>query len=108
MSSNFQNYFGFVTEEIFELGPTIKFLCFDTCHTLTPEPTLIDLSPNKLHLNPPESIRYLVLKMPSEMMFWFCSGQILLALAYDKNLNSLAQLFKKLDTMFVLIYTMLL
>ena len=42
------------------------------------------------------------------MMFWFCSGQILLALAYDKNLNSLAQLFKKLDTMFVLIYTMLL
>jgi len=30
MSSDFKYHFGFVVEEIFELGHTIKSRCFDT------------------------------------------------------------------------------
>ena len=53
-------YFGFVIEEIFELGPTTKACCLDL-DVLTLWSQLLDLhvSSHKLPLNPSESTRYL-------------------------------------------------
>ena len=60
----------------------------------------MDLSLHKSQLNPSKSTRYLF-KSQAKL----CLGFI--ASVYYKNLDSWSLLFKKLDTMFVLIHTML-
>ena len=67
MSSNLNHNFGFAVEEIFELGHTRKFQCFDTLkknRTLTPLSTLIHVDKflQEVKLEPCEKIQHLLRK----------------------------------------------
>ena len=93
-SSNFNHNFGFVVEEIFELGYIRKSRCFDTKknRTLTPLSTLIDKFLQKLKLEPYESIQCeAILK---DVVLLPCTNSLSFGILYLKNLNSRARAVK--------------
>ena len=95
-SSNFNHNFGFVVEEIFELGHIRKSRCFDTKknRTLTPLSTLIDKFLQKLKLEPCESIQCeAILK---DVVLLPCTNSLSFGMLYLKNLDSWARLLKNL------------
>ena len=95
-SSNFNHNFGFVVEEIFELGHTRKSWCFDTKknRTLTPLSTLIDKFLQKLKLEPCESIQCEVIL--KDVVLLPCTNSLSFGILYLKNLDSRARLLKNL------------
>ena len=95
-SSNFNHNFGFVVEEIFELGHIRKSRCFalKKNRTLTPLSTLIDKFLQKLKLEPYESIQCeATLK---DVVLLPCTNSLSFGILYLKNLNSRAWLLKNL------------